>query len=201
MANYHLYSCHCCAMQIHLQAPLVTEQVYMSIERYKRANRYIGSRHYSPDIEKLKLILNKLTILLGQGIENKAILQKIPKIVDILMSRNYPQLMNWDGFGKLEPIFVPDHYLIKVPEYTDPSRGQDVMENYSEASRIWPERNEEFRTQRNIIEGGRNRYEGDQVEMKVYKILKEHFEQRGELEFSRVNIDVDLSHLQLILNV
>ena len=108
-------TCHCCVLQKRLQAPLEVKTIFELIESFKRSRGQYGSQSYQQGILTLKLILNNLTLLMGHGIEYKdSILKKIPKIVDILMVRNYPELVKWKGIGKLA-IFVPDHYLIKAP--------------------------------------------------------------------------------------
>ena len=56
--------------------------------------------------KKLKYILDKLIVLLGNG----EVTDSIPIAVARLLARNYPEIIEFNGEGNLV-IFVPDYYL------------------------------------------------------------------------------------------
>jgi hypothetical protein len=61
---------------------------------------------------KFRKILKNLNCLLGNGRDQ---VLTIPEIVEELMPRNYPELVEFDGNRKLVT-FVPDWYLTKAPK-------------------------------------------------------------------------------------
>ena len=85
----------------------------------------IWPRHFSSSLVKKCFLKHKKNyiLLLGNGRDE---LLTIPEIVDELLLRNYPMLIDFDGTERLV-IFVPDWYLTKLPEYVDPSRGRELQ--------------------------------------------------------------------------
>ena len=65
-----------------------------------------------------------LYCLLGNG---RKVVLTIPEIVDELLHRNYPELIDFNGTKKLV-IFVPEWYLTKAIKYVEPSRGQELLD-------------------------------------------------------------------------
>ena len=131
--------------------------------------------------KRFELVLNNLILLLGNGEDQteEEDTQDLKEIVIKLTWRNYPELMEWNGKDKLV-IFIPDHYLIKVPVYPDPTRGAELVENCREMYQRHPERKEEFKRHGDKIEGAKNQYDGDKVEMDLYEILEERCQKRNE---------------------
>ena len=89
--------------------------------------------------QKFGRIQKNLYCLLGNG--NDKVLT-IPEIANELLIRNYPEVVGFDGEGKLV-IFVPEWYLTKASTCVEPSRSETlqgfvmiVVEFYSVTSKI-----------------------------------------------------------------
>jgi hypothetical protein len=93
--------------------------------------------------------------------------------VAVLLKRNYPDLVEWNGDTKLV-IFVPDYYLNKAVKYVDPKRGNDVLKNLKEVAESNPDRKEEFEKHTDAVIGAKRVYRGEVPERNLYDSLQDH---------------------------
>ena len=98
----------------------------------------------------------------------------IPEIVNTLLTRNYPEVEEYDGKKKLV-VFVPDWYLTTAIKYVEPSRGRELKKYSREAADLCPERRKYFEEQEKIFMGGERQYAGELPERNLYDALKERF--------------------------
>ena len=151
------------------------------------------------DSDKFGKIQKRLQCLLGNG-RNEVL--TIPKIVNELFPRNYPELYElqeeskWRGRKKPIKTFVPEWYLTKAPKYIEPKRGPE-LEKYSEqAASSWPERKKYFEELRKFHIGGQRQHRGELPEKDLYHALQEYYESRDETVAVFHGIDI----LKLDLN-
>ena len=119
-------------------------------------------------------IRKELLCHLGNG-ENEKILP-ILKIVQILLLRNYPELIGLNVKSKLA-IFVPEWYLTKPQalKYVDTSRGSFLRSVSEESAKKWPIRKKYFCDNEKFFIGARRAYSGDLPEKHVYEVLRKRF--------------------------
>ena len=121
----------------------------------------------------------------------------IPEIVEELLPRNYPEVVDFDGTGKLVT-FVPEWYLTKAPKYVDLSRGPQLQE-YSEQianEQLCPEQKKVFEDMKKFHLGGRRTHCGELPEKKLYDTLKTYFDEKNEsiavfhgIDILKMNLD------------
>ena len=133
-----------------------------------------------PDEEPNKFgkIHKNLHCLLGNGRDQ---VLTIPEIVEELLPRNYPEIVDFDGTKKLVT-FVPEWYLTKNPKYADPSRGPQLQE-YSEQManlQLCPERRKVFEDMKKFHLGGRRTQRGEHPEKELYDALQSYFNSKNE---------------------
>ena len=122
-------------------------------------------------LQKFGNIQNKLHCLLGNG-RNEVLL--IPDIVDELLLRNYPEILEYNGASKLV-IFVPEWYLTKAVNYIEPSRGAELQEFAKEAANACPEREKYFEDMKKFYMGGQRMVRGELPERTLYEALQARF--------------------------
>ena len=144
------------------------------------------------DSDKFGKIQKKLACFMGYG-RNETL--SIPEIVDRLLPRNYPELVNFDGTQKLV-IFVPEWYLTRAVKHVDPSRSALLRQNSEDAANACPERKRYFETNKKFYLAGERTMCGDQVERNLYDILQDRFKKRNEsvvvfhgIEILKMNLD------------
>ena len=121
----------------------------------------------------------------------------IPEIVEEIMPRNYPEVVDFDGTEKLVT-FVPEWYLTKNPKYADPSRGLQLQE-YSEQmanSQLCPERRKVFEDMKKFHLGGQRTQRGEHPEKELYDALQAYFKSKNEsvavfhgIDILKMNLD------------
>ena len=127
---------------------------------------------------KFGKIHKNLNCLLGNGRDQ---VLTIPEIVEELMPRNYPEVVNFDGTGK-QVTFVPEWYLTKAPKYVDPSRGPQ-LQDYSEQmtnQQLCPERKKVFDDMKKFHLGGQRTQRGELPERELYDALQAYFHSKNE---------------------
>ena len=127
---------------------------------------------------KFGKIHKNLSSLLGNGRDQ---VLTIPEIVEEIMPRNYPEIVDFDGTKKLVT-FVPEWYLTKNPKYADPSRGPQLQE-YSEQianSQLCPERRKVFEDMKKFHVGGQRTQRGEHPEQELYDALQAYFKSKNE---------------------
>ena len=89
----------------------------------------------------------------------------IHKCVDLLLERDYPEIVIFDGSrdNAVGPIFIPEGYLPKKPKVVDLEMADDIME--------------QFPNDKKLI-GDIRQTKGDMLERQVYNALKKHFSTR-----------------------
>ena len=143
---------------------------------------------------KFGKIHKNLSSLLGNGRDQ---VLTIPEIVEEIMPRNYPEVVDFDGTKKLVT-FVPEWYLTKNPKYADPSRGPQLQE-YSEQmanSQLCPERRKVFEDLKKFHLGGLRTQRGEHPEQELYDALQAYFKSKNEsvavfhgIDILKMNLD------------
>ena len=126
--------------------------------------------------DKFGKIRKKLYCLLGNG-RNEIL--TILEIVNELLTRNYPELEEFDGTEKLA-IFVPEWYLTKAIKYVEPNRGSQLQTQSQEAANLCPERRQYFEDMKNFFAGGQRTYWGELPEKNLYDALQLRFKNNDE---------------------
>ena len=143
---------------------------------------------------KFGKIHKNLNCLLGNGRDQ---VLTIPEIVEELMPRNYPEVVDFDGTGKLVT-FVPEWYLTKAPKLADPARGPQ-LHAYSEQmanEQVCPERKKVFEDMKKFYMGGRRTHRGELPEKELYHALQAYFDSKNEsvaifhgIDILKMNLD------------
>ena len=152
----------------------------------------LEERLTNQDSDKFGKIQKKLACFMGYGINETL---TILEIVDRLLPRNYPELVNFDGSQKLV-IFVPEWYLTKAVKYVDPSRSALLRQYSEDAANACPERKRDFETMKKFYLAGERTMCGDKVERNLYNILQNRFKKRNEsvvvfhgIDILKMNLD------------
>jgi hypothetical protein len=141
---------------------------------------------------KFGKIQKQLSCLLGNG-RNQVL--TIPEIVDELMPRNYPELVDFDGTEKLVT-FVPEWYLTKAPRFVDPSRSPQLQDYSEQMANECPEQRRYFEDMKKFFMGGRRTHRGELPERELYDALQEYFKSKNEsvavfhgIDILKMNLD------------
>jgi hypothetical protein len=177
---------------------ILKTQAFRKIEGEKLDEKLANLRSSN----KFGKIEKELHCLLGNG-RNEVL--TIPEIVNELLPRNYPELNEFRGEGKLTfwkksnlVIFVPEWYLTKAPKYVDPTRGPD-LEKYSEevaSSSLCPERKKYFDDMKKFHIGGQRQHRGELPERRLYDTLQKYFKNSNDtvavfhgIDILKLNLD------------
>ena len=143
---------------------------------------------------KFGKIHKNLNCLLGNGRDQ---VLTIPEIVEELMPRNYPEVVDFDGTGKLVT-FVPEWYLTKAPKFADPARSSQLYA-YSEQMAnepLCPERKKVFEDMKKFYMGGERTHRGELPEKELYHALQAYFDSKNEsvaifhgIDILKMNLD------------
>ena len=143
---------------------------------------------------KFGKIHKNLNCLLGNGRDQ---VLTIPEIVEELLPRNYPEVVDFDDTKKLVT-FVPEWYLTKAPKFIDPSRGPQLQE-YSEQMAnelLCPERKKVFEDMKKFHLGGQRTHRGELPERELYHALQAYFDSKNEsvavfhgIDILKMNLD------------
>ena len=127
---------------------------------------------------KFGKIHKNLNCLLGNGRDQ---VLTIPEIVEELLPRNYPEVVDFDGTGKLVT-FVPEWYLTKAPKYVDPTRGPQLQEYSKQMAneQLCPERRKVFEDMKKFHVGGQRTQRGELPERELYDALQSYFKSKNE---------------------
>ena len=141
---------------------------------------------------KFGKIQKQLCCLLGNG-RNQVL--TIPEIVDELMPRNYPELVDFDGTEKLVT-FVPEWYLTKAPRFVDPSRSPQLQDYSEQLANECPEQRRYFEDIKKFFMGGRRTHRGELPERELYDALQTYFKSKNEsvavfhgIDILKMNLD------------
>ena len=131
-----------------------------------------------PDLKKLKTFKNSLKVLVGNG---KSI-GSIVEAVNYLFQRDFSELYQIDHDNKQVPIktFIPEYYLTRATNYLVPENGPAVLENLSNAGKIYSGEKELFNKEHLRIDSAKKVYSGDKPEMNLYHSLKDYFSAKSD---------------------
>ena len=147
--------------------------------------------------DKFGKIEKKLYCLLGNG-RNEIL--EIPEIVDELLTKNYPELKEFNGTEKLV-IFVPEWYLTKAIKYVEPTRGSELQRQSEQAADLCPERRRYFEEMKNFYAGGERTYRGEAAEKSLYHALQNYFRSNDESAVVFHGIDILKMNLERTMKV
>ena len=150
---------------------------------------------------KIGKVHRNLSALLGIG-RNQVL--TIPEIVEQLLPRNYPELVDFDGTGKLV-IFFPEWFLTKAAKFVDqsrPSRGPSrgpQLQKYSEQmalANMNPEREKYFGDLKKFFLSGQRIHQRERPYRELYHALQAYFESKNEsvavfhdIDILKMNLD------------
>ena len=141
---------------------------------------------------KFGKIHKNLNCLLGNGRDQ---VLTIPEIVEELMPRNYPEIVDFDGTEKLVT-FVPEWYLTKAPKLADSSRGPQLQDYSEQMANECPERRRYFEDMKKFFMGGRRTHHGELPERELYDALQAYFKSKNEsvavfhgIDILKMNLD------------
>ena len=136
-----------------------------------------SSQDSSSRTQKIRHILRNLRVLVGHG-QPAA---DIKEAVATLMSRNYPEVLNWDGFSKLV-VFVPDFYLNKATEYVNPEDGPKLLSDCEDlvSAETNPERRIHLKKHQNKFFEGKRTWKGEYPELNLYNALTKYAMEKNE---------------------
>ena len=142
-------------------------------ENFQKSDGPSLDERLKPDQMSTKFgkIQKNLNCLLGNG-RNQVL--TIPEIVAELLPRNYPELVDFDGSGRLV-IFIPEWYLTKKAEYVEPSRGARLQEQSENAASMCPERRRYFEDLKKFYMAGQRTHRGELPEQNLYAALQSYF--------------------------
>ena len=91
------------------------------------------------------------------------------------MSRNYPEVLAWDGLSKLV-VFVPEFYLNKATEYVNPEEGPKLLEDCKDLAdaETNPERKKHLKKHENKFLAGKRTWSGEHPELNLYNALTKY---------------------------
>ena len=126
--------------------------------------------------EKFGKIQKNLHCLLGNG---RDVILTIPEVVNELLIRNYPEVIDFDGKGRLV-IFIPEWFLTKAIKCVDPSRSKQLKDYSEQVANSCPERKRYFDDLKKFYEGGHRMYRGEIPERNLYIALQTYFNSKDE---------------------
>ena len=134
-----------------------------------------SSQDASSRNQKIRHILKNLYVLLGHGEHARDAKEAVAK----LMSRNYPEILEWDGLSKLV-VFVPEFYLNKATEYVNPEDGARRLRDCEDLTlaETNPERKKHLKSHENKFLAGKRTWMGEYPEMNLYNALTEYPEKK-----------------------
>ena len=130
-----------------------------------------SSQDASSRNQKIRHILKNLYVLLGHGEHARDVKEAVAK----LMSRNYPEILEWDGLSKLV-VFVPEFYLNKATEYVNPEDGARHLRDCKDLAfaETNPERKKHLKRHENKFLAGKRTWMGEYPELNLYNALKKY---------------------------
>ena len=136
-----------------------------------------SSQNASSRNQKIRHILKNLYVLLGHGQRARDIKEAVAK----LMSRNYPEILEWDGLSKLV-VFVPEFYLNKATEYVNPEDGPKLLKDCEDlvSAETDPERRKHLEKHENKFLAGKRTWMGEYPELNLYNALTKYSEKKNE---------------------
>ena len=136
-----------------------------------------SSQNGSSRNQKIRHILKNLYVLLGHAQRARDIKEAVLK----LMSRNYPEILEWDGLSKLV-VFVPEFYLNKATEYVNPEDGPKHLEDCEDlaSAETDPERRKHLEKHENKFLAGKRTWMGEYPELNVYNALTKYSKKNNE---------------------
>ena len=134
------------------------------------SSQIAGSRE-----QKIRHILKNLYVLLGNGEHASDAKEAVAK----LMSRNYPEVLAWNGLSKLV-VFIPEFYLNKATEYVSPEEGPKCLEDCKDLAdaETNPERKKHLKKQENKFLAGKRTWSGEHPELNLYNALTKYSEKK-----------------------
>mgnify|MGYP001440582905 CR=1 FL=1 len=166
-------------------------------ENFQRSEGPSLEERLKPDQMSTKFgkIEKNLYGLLGNG-RNQVL--TIPEIVAEVLPRNYPEVVDYDGTGKLA-IFIPEWYLTKAMKYVEPSRGpqlQEQSERLANRSSLCPERRKYFEDLKKFYMASQRTNRGELPEQNLYVALQVYFKENDEsvavfhgIDILKMNLD------------
>ena len=130
-----------------------------------------SSQDASSRNQKIRHILKNLYVLLGHGEHARDAKEAVAK----LMSRNYPEILEWDGLSKLV-VFVPEFYLNKATEYVNPEEGPKLLEDCKDLADAETnlERKKHLKKHENKFLAGKRTWSGEHPELNLYNALTKY---------------------------
>ena len=121
--------------------------------------------------QKIRHILKNLYVLLGNGEHARDGKEAVAK----LMSRNYPEILAWNGLSKLV-VFVPEFYLNKATEYVNPEEGPKLLEDCKDLADAETnlERKKHLKKHENKFLAGKRTWSGEHPELNLYNALTKY---------------------------
>ena len=134
-----------------------------------------SSQDASSRNQKIRHILKNLYVLLGSGEYARDAKEAVSK----LMSRNYPEVLAWDGLSKLV-VFVPEFYLNKATEYVNPEEGPKLLEDCKDLADAETnlERKKHLKKHENKFLAGKRTWSGEHPELNLYNALAKYSEKK-----------------------
>ena len=125
--------------------------------------------------QKIRHILKNLYVLLVNGEHARDAKEAVAK----LMSRNYPEILAWDGLSKLV-VFIPEFYLNKATEYVDPEDGARRLRDCEDLAlaETNPERRKDLKKHKNKFLAGKRTWMGEYPELNLYDALTKYSEKK-----------------------
>ena len=153
--------------------------VRCNLDAYLKIHQFdlTSSQNASSRNQKIRHILKNLYVLLGHGQQAR----DIKEAVATLMSRNYPEVLSWDGFSKLV-VFVPEFYLNKATEYVNPKVGSKLLRDCEDLTHAEtnPERRKHLKTHENKFLAGKRTWMGEYPELNLYNALTKYSEKKNQ---------------------
>ena len=136
-----------------------------------------SSQNVSSRTQKIRYILKNLRVLVGHGQPAK----DIREAVATLMSRNYPEILAWDGLSKLV-VFVPEFYLNQATEYVNPEDGPKLLSDCEDLvlAETNPERKKRLKKHKNKFLAGKRTWMGEYPELNLYDALTKYAMDKNE---------------------
>ena len=153
--------------------PASNSLVSCDLDAYLKICRFdlTSSHDASSRNQKIRHILKNLYVLLGHGEHARDAKEAVAK----LMSRNYPEVLAWNGLSKLV-VFVPEFYLNKATEYVNPEEGPKLLEDCKDLAdaETNPERKKHLKKHENKFLAGKRTWSGEHPEMNLYNALTKY---------------------------
>ena len=153
--------------------PASNSLVSCDLDAYLKICRFdlTSSHDASSRNQKIRHILKNLYVLLGHGEHVRDAKEAVAK----LMSRNYPEILEWDGLSKLV-VFVPEFYLNKATDYVNPEDGARRLMDCEDLAlaETNPERRKDLKKHENKFLAGKRTWMGEYPELNLYNALKKY---------------------------